>query len=183
MAADERVGRGVPWRYSLAYGAGAAVLCYACVVILLAVELVAMSRTVGGATGVALVSGTLGDFYAAHLGATTDLALGVRGVRTVPRSVYSLLPPVLLGWSGWQAARAAETSVSRRAAALSGASVVAGYLPAVGVSLAVLAAGFEGTVVGISPLRVLLVAGVVFPLVWGGLGGYVAGQRFRDEKP
>lgn len=172
----------VPWGYGVAYGVGAAVLCYACVVLLLAVELTTMSRTVGGTTSVALLSGTLGDFYAIHLGATTDLALGVRGVETVPRSVYSLFPPTLLGWSGWQAARTAETPASRVAAALQGASVVVGYLLAVGVSLVVLVAGFAG-VVGVSPVRILLVAGVGYPLVWGGLGGYVASSVFRDEKP
>ena len=161
----------------IAYGLTAAVLVYLSVVVLLAIEMLGLADgRAGGLEAVAFLLGSLGDFYGAHAGATSGLALGIRGVGGVPAVLYYGLPFVVLGWAGFQR-ESTDTDPTRAAAR--GATVVAGYAPAVVASLLVVAR-FDA-LVGVDPLRVVVVAGLCYPMLVGAAGGYLA-TVVGDEK-
>jgi len=160
------------WTPGLLYGVVAALLGYGLVGGFLALEVRAATAGPGALTRRALVAGTLGDFYTAHLGATTDVAFGVRGVSAVPAPAYYLVPLVALAWGGRRTARASgSTPGVSWPTARAGARVVAGYAPLVLLGLGVLR--FVGGPSGNDALRIALVAGVVYPVVVGSLAGYV----------
>lgn len=138
-----------------------------------------------------LVYGGLERLLASHLGAA-DALVTDRATAAVPIAAYALVPVLILGYNGWGIASryGAQTG---RAAAIGGASTVVGYAVAVAGSVAALtllvdsllsALGVEvvtGRLAYTSPsLRVLLVAGMLYPLVFGGLGGYVS-YRWRNR--
>jgi len=83
------------------------------------------------------------------------------------------VPPVVLFAGGLAAARyvaALDASEGFR----TGASAVFGYFVAVAVGVFVFAASRGGATIQPVPATALLVAGVVYPVVFGGLGGVVA---------
>lgn len=138
-----------------------------------------------------LVYGGLERLLASHLGAA-DALVSDRATAAVPTAAYALVPVLLLGYNGWGIASryGAQTG---RAAAIGGASTAVGYAVAVVGSVAALtllvesllgALGVQVVTGGLaytSPsLRVLLVAGMLYPLVFGGLGGYVS-YRWRNR--
>lgn len=139
-----------------------------------------------------LVFGGLQRLLASHLGVAGGRPLGAGSSAGVPGAVYLLVPVVLLGYNGWTMASRYATP-SERAAAVAGASTAVGYSVAVLGSMAALAFLVEAllglfgvtVVVGaatrtVSSPRTFVVAGLLYPVVFGGLGGYVAyrwGQR------
>lgn len=160
------------WKRPLLYGSAAGLATYAVVVLFLLAEILAMAHGgLGGVGGRSFLFGTLGDFYGSHVGLAGSVALGIRAVGAVPDALYYLVAPALLVWGGRLAAARTDPQ-SDRDAAVTGARIVAGYLVAVIVGLAVLgvAAGFE--LLAVDPLRAVVVAGLVYPLVFGTLGGY-----------
>lgn len=170
--ADHHEGGPISLRTATVYGVIAGVGTYVAAVLFLGVHVVAMANTtIGGVGARAFLFGTLGDFFGSHLGVTDGVVLGVAGVGTVPVVVYYLVPVLLLGWCGRQCA-ASTTAASDQEAFLQGASVVAGYVLVVALALAVLYAVADFPLVAVDPLRSVLLAGLVYPLVFGGLGGY-----------
>lgn len=141
-----------------------------------------------------LVYGGLGRLLASHLGTAGGPPLATGGSRAaVPAAAYLLVPVVLLGYNGWTIAGRYPTP-SGRAAAVAGASTVVGYAAAVLGSVAALTLLLEALLgaLGVSVVtgglggavsspRTFVVAGLLYPLVFGGLGGYAAYRwRHRD---
>lgn len=155
------------------YGAGAAVITYVCVVVLLAIELLSIENGMfAGMSQRAFVFGTLGDFYGSHLGAGIDASLGVANVGWMPTFVYYLFPVAILVYAGRRCATASPSAETATVALLQGASIVLGYVVFVLVSLAFLALLTPLGPLGFRPWQVVLVAGVLYPVVFGALGGY-----------
>jgi plastocyanin len=105
----------------------------------------------------------------------------------VPPIVFFLVPVVLLALGGALVNElAGETAPTPETAVASGSSVALGYLPPVAI-IASIVRFREPRIVfgGIDFLGAILIAGVVYPVVFGGLGGYVwsvvRGGRAGDE--
>lgn len=113
------------------------------------------------------------QFVGVSAGATT---YAVVAAGTLSPAAYRLIPPVALVAAGVVAGvRADVAATADRAAA--GALVVAGYLPAaVGAGLA-MHVSMRGAVVGPSLARAAVVAGLAYPLLFGAVGGALAGLR------
>lgn len=172
-------GSAVPLRVA-GYGIAAALGTYGAVTLFLAVHLVATAHvTVPGVGVETLLLGTLGDFLAAHVGVTDGVVMGVAGVGVVPAIVYYIVPPVALGWC---ANRAVLPETGRQKAVVQGAALVFGYGPAVGAVLATLSASSEFVFLGLDPTNAVLLAGVVYPLVFGGIGGFVGHTRPTEKE-
>lgn len=137
-----------------------------------------------------LVFGGIDRLLASHFGAA-DALVTDGATAAVPVAAYAMVPVLLLGYNGWGIANryGAQTG---QAAAVAGASTAVGYAVAVVGSIAALTLLVElilaafgvqvvtGGLVYISSPRVLLVAGLIYPTVFGGLGGYV-GYRWRTR--
>jgi len=166
------------WRPPLVYGFAAGVGTYAVVVLFLVVEILTMAQGgLGGVGGRSFLFGSLGDFFAPHVGLAGPVSLGIGGVGTVPEPLYYAIAPALLGWAGRLSARNVDLrtdtgSLTDTGAAVAGAHIAAGYLAAVSLGLAVLGVAARFQLLALDPLRALLVAGLVYPLVFGTLGGY-----------
>lgn len=159
----------------LVYGVMAGLGTYVVVVVFLWVHAATLAgTTVAGVGARTFVFGTLGDFFGAHLGATDGVVLGVVGMGTIPAPVYYLVPPLSLFVCGRLCARSAGETEE---AFLQGATVTLGYLLVVATLLAALFGLVEFELVGLSPVRVLLIAGFVYPVVFGGLGGHTTRYR------
>lgn len=148
-------------------GVVAAITVYVTTVLLLFVQLLLVSPDgFGGLTPPAFAFGTLGDFYGSHLGATTGTDLGVVD-GPLPAFLYYTVPVLVLAWAG----RGAATDTrERRVAMVRGASITLGYAPVVALGL-LFPSLVYGSLAGLSPVRVLLVAGIGYPLCLGALGG------------
>lgn len=169
------------------YGIGAAFGTYLVGVLLLGIQIARLAPgTTGGLESRAFLFGTFGDFFAVHYGAAA-IEPGVAQTGGVTAVAYGALPAAILCWAGWQAAAASATS--GRTAVLTGAAVTVGYVATVGAALAFAWLVVEGGLVRIDPVRVLLIAGVAYPLICGSLGGYLATwsrsgvDTGRDENP
>lgn len=174
--ADREAGP-IPIQAAAVYGFIAGLGTYVAVVLFLGLHVLSMANaTIGGVGARAFLFGTLGDFFGSHLGVTDGVVLGVAGVGTVPGPVYYLVPPLLLAWCGRRCALATTASTDQEAF-LQGASVVLGYCLVVSIALAVLYGAAEFPLLGLNPLGALLLAGLVYPLVFGGLGGYTTRLR------
>ncbi|MFB6201559.1 MAG: hypothetical protein ABEI98_06080 [Halorhabdus sp.] len=122
---------------------------------------------------VASLASSIVFYYTFHLWPALPLL-------TAPTSIFVVFTPVavlLLFWAGFRTAMRTGAA-SGRAGFTHGATVVVGYLTLALASLP--AFGFS---VGTSPLADPLVAaivvgitGVAFPIVFGGLGGWLAGR-------
>jgi hypothetical protein len=127
----------------------------------------------------------------AEVGSEVDTLVGAVGAESAVISEFTetllpsssslqLLPPVLLGIAGFVvASRAVRTDLGD--AAKAGAHVVLGYLP--GIVAVVSVASYQlsvpvvdATLLEISPnvLSAIGIAGLAYPLVFGGLGGALA---------
>lgn len=110
--------------------------------------------------------------YNAHL-VRTDVWLQLNFVElsaaqlTLPPLCYYAVPPAGLTAAGWAVARRAPRGAGR---VLAGASVAVGYLPAAAVG-AVAATTPEG---GPALATAVLLAGVVYPVACGTVGGLLA---------
>lgn len=170
---------------AVAYGLMAGLAVYLLMVLYLAVEVYALSET-GMATlaGRPFLFGTLGDYYTSHLGTTSGLALGIDGVDTIPALIYYLSPPVVLVVAGLRSAQNSKAADSARRTAIQGSAIVVGYLLAVLLTLGAFVSLVSLSLVGLDPVRIAFVAGVVYPLAFGGLGGYLhhVEQARRDRQ-
>lgn len=102
----------------------------------------------------------------------TVALLGVEFLYAVPVLVLLLAGVALAQWAG---------AAGPRVGALAGGAVAAGYL------LAAVAGLFVATQGGVapSPLRAVVVAGVVYPVAFGAAGGFAAGllgERAEEER-
>lgn len=171
-SADREETHAIPLRAGVVYGVLAALATYVAVVLFLGVHVVAMAHTTLGGVGPhAFFFGTLGDFFGSHVGVTDGVVLGVAGVGAVPALVYYLVPPLLLVVCGRRCVTVTTTDGDREVF-LRGASVALGYGTVVVLALAVLFGAVEFGIVGLDPVRAVLLAGIVYPVVFGGLGGY-----------
>jgi len=110
----------------------------------------------------------VGSLSTAGVNVTQSLSL----VGEVVSPVFYLLPPLLLGAAGVAVVRATGVPDEASGAALAGGTVVVGYLP-----VAVLGAVVVGVTdpVSVGPdLLSAVVAGAVYPAVFGALGGVLA---------
>ena len=113
---------------------------------------------------------TVGSFSAFGLDVTRSINL----VGDEFSAVLYLVPALVLVAAGIAVARAAGTPTTGSDAALAGGTVVAGYLPrAVAGALLFGTAGDAGSV-GPALVPAVGLAGVVYPVVFGALGGVVA---------
>lgn len=165
----ERLAR---WQPPLVYGFAAGVGTYAAVVLFLVAEILAMAQGgLGGIGGRSFLFGTLGDFYVSHVGVGGTVGLGIAGVGTVPEPLYYVVAPGLLVWGGRLAAAGSDPQTDTDAA-VAGARIVAGYLAAISVGLVVLGVTARFDLLAFDPLPAVVVAGLLYPLVFGALGGY-----------
>lgn len=118
-------------------------------------------------------------FYNAHLvateiptpGGTLSRDLLVAG--NAPVALY-LAPPVLLTLAGWGVARQARDLPDVRAGARAGSTVVVGYLLFAVAGAFVISADAFGAPVGPDLLGAAAVVGLLYPIVFGALGGALA---------
>lgn len=120
-------------------------------------------------------------YYGAHgVAVAYPLPGGGRATRNLVAAsgatdLLYLLPPVLLVAAGFALARRAGERGAGRAA-LVGASVLPGYLALAVAGLLATRVTVVGATVGPDLLTGVLLAGVAYPVVLGGLGGVVASR-------
>lgn len=118
-------------------------------------------------------------FYGQHYVQTTHPTIGGRGMLNLVQqsndtTVLLLIPPLLLVLAG-AIVVAIEEREELGSAALGGALVVAGYAPLAiaGAFVTAHEMGDAGTVAP-DPVGAILVAGLLYPIVFGGIGGAIA---------
>ena len=118
-------------------------------------------------------------FYNAHL---VSVEIPVPG-GTVSRDLIAsqgapvalyLLPPALLTGAGFLVARQADYLPDLRAGLRAGATIVVGYLLVAIAGAFVLSADTFGATVGPDLLGAAAIAGLLYPLVFGAIGGAIA---------
>ncbi|PSP79055.1 transporter [Halobacteriales archaeon QS_1_68_20] len=130
-----------------------------------------------GGSGSAVLYALGWMFYGTHFVDVSAGALGTQnlvellGMAGLPSFAYYLMPPVFLFLAGRSIARSTGHAGMRdEELAARGATAVAGYLPAAVVgSIALTRNG-----VGPELSTTILLMGVGYPLVFGGLGGYLS---------
>lgn len=99
---------------------------------------------------------------------------------SLPELLYTAVPAVILIGAGYLVAQRVETPESEEALK-AGASVVVGYLPAVVVLRFVSrlseSDGEQSFAVAPELANTLIVAGLLFPVILGAIGGYIAFSR------
>ena len=96
---------------------------------------------------------------------------------SIPAFVWRLVPMVVLVGAGYLlASRACERGASPEAGAKMGATVTSGYLLAViaGALLFSFTDAEEGDSIGVSFTEALLLSGLLYPALFGAIGGYLA---------
>jgi len=123
-------------------------------------------------------------FYNAHNVAVQISLLGQRSVNLVAGAEEAaltalfLVPPVLLVLGG--AVAAWNTAAEPTTAARNGAAVVLGYLPLSLAGAVLFAIGGEDASAGPALVTAVLLAGLVYPLVFGAVGGLAGGHLSAD---
>lgn len=118
-------------------------------------------------------------FYNAHLvpveipTAGGTVSRDLIASQNAPVALY-LLPPLMLVGAGFIVARMADDLPDVKAGARSGATIVVGYLLVAIAGAFVLSASAFGATVGPDLLGAAAVAGLVYPLVFGSIGGAIA---------
>ena len=182
--------RGLPVIGATVFGGVAFVLGYALILLL--------ARVGGGLTGSRDPLGLAGlVFYGAHFVSTTlQREVGPQTVdaladltTTVPTLVYYLVPAAVLTGASYLLVTRYGVGGDRtgRSGARAGAAITLGYLPLVVVGTAL----FRVTVNFFDPFRsgvwsvdlfsAVVLAGLVYPLAFGALGGYLAVSRPSDR--
>lgn len=114
----------------------------------------------------------------AAAGQSMNLLSLLGGFTTVPTVVSHAIPPVLLLAPGRSVARKAARGRTDEQRTVAGASILAGYLPLalVGSSLLTYEVSTFGTTTSVGPetTTAVLIAGIGYPVIFGGLGGYFA---------
>lgn len=154
------------------------------VVVFLDVMLIASGSSTG--SGMGGPSGGSGEmlvyllgwvFYGAHFVSVSVPLMGsgniidLLGMAGLPSLVYYAIPPIFLFLAGRSVARSnGHASMENGRLATIGATVVAGYLPLA------LVGKYAFTTQGIGPdvTTTILIMGVVYPVVFGGIGGYLS---------
>lgn len=161
----------LPLKAALGYGIGAGVGTWVAATTFLTVHVLThQGMTLGGIGVRSVARATVGDFFVSHYGVTDGVIFGVAGVGTVPAPVYYLVPPLVLAGCGRQCA-SQVTAADAQAAFVNGATITLGYGLIVGLLLAALFRGTEVGIVGLEPSRAVLLGGLVYPIVFGGVGG------------
>jgi hypothetical protein len=97
---------------------------------------------------------------------------------TIPEPVWYLVPIVCLVGAGFVVAKTIAQSGDTGQAFQAGASVVAGYLPlaAIGAFIFTKSQDTMGVSISMGPsmLMAIVLAGIVFPVIFGGIGGILA---------
>ena len=180
-------------RVPIRKGATAGVVAYITGLLLVGILGIVDPETDPGPGGAETVTDIGLLFYASHfvdMRTTTETSAGTESetyslfaesATQIPALGFSLVPAVVLLVTGYVvASRFGDGSESSRSV-LAGASVVIGYLPLAlaGTALFEYAGGFEGYHVTIGPdlAQSIALAGLLFPLVFGAIGGYVAYTR------
>lgn len=167
----------------LSHGLGRFVLAYIIMFVFFLVEMGSSGGTLGGGSGLALVVLPLSFLFSSHLGATAMGFGGAGAFLQIPVYVYYLVPVVLLVWSGYVLARQVDApSAGARVAA--GASVTVGYLAGVVLTIVLLSTlPGSGTAQYSRQLtQLVVVAGIAYPLAFGGAGGALAHVRADDPR-
>jgi hypothetical protein len=159
-----------------------------------------LTRAGGGLTGSRDPFGLAGlVFYGAHFVSTTlDTGTGPQAVdaladltTTIPTVVYYLVPAVVLTGASYVVVSrfGASGELTGRAGARAGTAIALGYLPLVVVGTAL----FRVTINFFDPFRsgvwsvdlfsAIVLAGLVYPLAFGALGGYLAVVRPSERRP
>ena len=184
------VGRRLPILRGAVVGALAFVAGYALTLVL--------ARVAGGLTGARDPFGLAGlVFYSTQLvSGTVALPTGPESFNalhditsTIPKLVYYVVPVAVLVGGGYLLVSrlAAGGDLSRRAGARAGATLVVGYLPFVAVGAVLfttrfrLSDPFRTVVLSPDPVSAVVLAGLVYPLALGALGGYLAVAYPRDR--
>jgi hypothetical protein len=164
---------------AIRYGVLAGLGTYGAVVVFLAIHVFVLPASTLSGVGIRLFAyGTLGDFLGTHYATTSGVVLGGAGAGTVPVALYYLAPLLSLGVCGHLCA-ATTTAETTDETVLNGAAIALGYALVVCLCLWCIYVVVPIPPLGLDPLRAVLVAGVVYPLVFGGLGGF--STRFSDE--
>ncbi|MFC7073273.1 hypothetical protein ACFQJ7_01330 [Halovenus rubra] len=168
---DERIeGWPLPLRGAV-YGVVAGLGTYVTVTLFVGIHVLTTANVTFSGIGIqTLFRATLGDFFSAHIGVTDGVVLGVAGVGTVPEPAYTFAVPLLLGYFGWLC-HTGLTADTGQEAFLHGASIAIGYTLVVGLCLATLYNTARFAFVGIDTTRAVVLGGLVYPVVFGGLGG------------
>ncbi|MFP8958564.1 hypothetical protein ACLI4Y_17775 [Natrialbaceae archaeon A-CW3] len=96
--------------------------------------------------------------------------------------VLLLLPPIVLALAGATiSTRRLDTLETHTDAAIVGAMVAVGYLLATIVAVLVSTVPVEGGVIRPAPLESVFVVGIVYPLVFGAVGGILTRRFFVDK--
>lgn len=170
------------------YGAIAGIGVYLVMILFLAIELAVLGD--GESTGIALVEflyGTVGDFYASHLGTTQEYTPGIKGVEAVPALAYYLTPVFFLMGAGRRSATVApgvgdpDRYITGLDDTIQGSAIVLGYA-AISLFLVVGMLSLGSAIsTSIISLRPVLIVGLVYPLVFGAIGGFTT--RFQLLRP
>ncbi len=174
----------LPWVSGAVQGASYFFVSLITISLVVFVDFILISS--GGGGGPGGVSGGSGQvllyalgwlFYSAHFVDLSAGALGTQnlvellGLAGLPSYVYYLLPPVFLFLAGRSIARSTGHAGMRdEELAARGATALAGYLPAAVLGSVVLTRNGVGPELSTT----VLLMGVGYPLVFGGLGGFLA---------
>lgn len=175
--------RGLPLPTGAVFGALAFVVGY-----LLTVLLTAVAGGLIGSRDPLALSGLV--FYGAHfvVGAV-DWPTGAQAMyaldeisSTIPKLVYYLVPVGVLTGTGYLLVNRLpqRDSLTPRSGAKAGMSIVVGYLPLVVVGALLIstrvvsATTFESAFWRVNLVSAVVLAGLVYPLALGALGGYLA---------
>ncbi|MFC7059298.1 hypothetical protein [Halovenus salina] len=91
--------------------------------------------------------------------------------------VFSAIIALMLVLSGYSVASRATESLTGREAASAGTSIVSGYLPLLVAGTFLFSTDFQGASGGPEFGLSLVLWGVIYAFVFGGIGGYLAGAR------
>lgn len=187
----------VPWKAALVVGIGAFVLGFVLVTGLVVVEGVLDDSLTGETDGTDGSQGegpglltVLGWLYFGtqfvDLDVSTvfgsmsiDMFGELMNEAVIPAAVWRLVPVVVLIGAGYLlASRVLPATATEEDGAKIGATVTAGYLLAVVVGTQLFEfSGEEGTSIGVEFGSAVLLSGILYPILLGALGGYLAVRR------
>ncbi|WP_436347032.1 hypothetical protein [Natronorubrum sp. FCH18a] len=119
------------------------------------------------------------DTELSYPGETESINVLSENSTQIPELGYTLVPVCLLIGAGYLVARgASDATTTAESAAKTGVSIVAGYLPLIflGTILFEETDDFFGESISIGPETgsAILIAGLLFPIVLGAIGGYLS---------
>lgn len=168
-------------RSGIIFGVLAGLCLYIAVTLLLALQMFPSPWGGGTLTRRSFVFGIIGDFFATHPGAVGRVGPGITDGGFLPAAVYYVVGGVIIAGAGFKTA-SATTPGTPTGAIGSGGAIVVGYFPIVVGSLVAIWQ-LDPHWVSLNPLRALGMAGVVIPLLYGALGGFLwmALRAYRDD--